>query len=97
MKIAPLMEEYTRHPAVIKATLPHTGQHNDDAMSRIFFTDLDILEPDIDLGVGSGSHAAQPAGIMVGIEKAVLSLHPDLVGVVGDVNSTMACAIVVAK
>ena len=61
MKIAPLMKEYARHPETMKVTLLHTGQHYDDVMSRVFFSDLEIREPDIDLAVGSGSHAVQTA------------------------------------
>ena len=97
MKIAPLMKEYARHPEAIRATLLHTGQHYDDIMSRVFFSDLEIREPDIDLAVGSGSHAVQTAKVMIGFEEAVLKLRPDLVVVVGDVNSTMACTLVAAK
>ncbi len=97
MKMAPLMKEYAKYPAAIKATLLHTGQHYDNSMSRVFFSDLGIREPDIDLGVGSGSHAEQTAKVMVGFEKALLNLRAELVVVVGDVNSTMACTIVAAK
>ena len=97
IKIAPLMKEYTKFPEAIKATLLHTGQHYDRDMSQVFFSDLGIREPDIALGVGSGSHAVQTARVMIGFEEAVLRVQPDLVLVVGDVNSTMACTIVAAK
>jgi UDP-N-acetylglucosamine 2-epimerase (non-hydrolysing) len=97
MKIAPLIKEYAKHGDAIKVTLLHTGQHYDDAMSRVFFSDLGIPQPDIDLGVGSASHAVQTAKVMIGFEEQLLKLRPNLVVVVGDVNSTMACTIVAAK
>jgi UDP-N-acetylglucosamine 2-epimerase (non-hydrolysing) len=97
MKIAPLMSEFAKHPGEIKATLLHTGQHYDDAMSRVFFSDLGIPEPDINLEVGSGSHAVQTARVMIRFEEEILRLRPHLVMVVGDVNSTMACTLVSAK
>ncbi len=96
IKIAPLVEEMHRHPDV-KQILLHTGQHYDDKMSRVFFDELQIPEPDIYLGVGSGSHAEQTARVMVEFEKALLDIRPDVVVVVGDVNSTLACAITAAK
>jgi UDP-N-acetylglucosamine 2-epimerase (non-hydrolysing) len=96
MKIAPLAEEMQRYPE-IKQALLHTGQHYDDKMSRIFFDELGIPSPDIYLGVGSGSHAEQTARVMVAFEKALLERKPDLVIVVGDVNSTLACALTAAK
>ena len=96
MKIAPLIEEMNRYPDITWSLL-HTGQHYDDRMSRIFFTDLGLPEPDIYLGVGSGSHAEQTARVMLAFEKVLLDRKPDLVIVVGDVNSTMACAITAAK
>ena len=77
--------------------LVHTGQHYDENMSKVFFRDLGLPAPDVDLGVGSGSHAEQTARIMVAFEKIALEKRPDLVVVVGDVNSTMACALVSAK
>lgn len=75
----------------------HTGQHYDEAMSKVFFDDLGMPEPSEYLGVGSGSHAVQTANVMIGLEKVFLDRKPDLVNVVGDVNSTMAAAIVAAK
>jgi UDP-N-acetylglucosamine 2-epimerase (non-hydrolysing) len=96
MKIAPLVEEMKRY-AEIEQILVHTGQHYDHQMSRIFFDQLDIPEPDIYLGVGSGSHSEQTAKVMMGFEPVVLEKSPDLVVVVGDVNSTLACALVAAK
>ena len=77
--------------------LVHTGQHYDDGMSDLFFRDLGLPKPDIHLGVGSGTHAEQTGRIMVEFEKVCLREKPDLVMVVGDVNSTVACALVAAK
>lgn len=96
MKIAPLVEEM-RHFADIQAVLLHTGQHYDDKMSQIFFDELGIPQPDVYLGVGSSSHAEQTARVMVGLEKVLLAQRPDVVVVVGDVNSTLACALTAAK
>lgn len=78
-------------------TLVHTGQHYDEAMSKVFFEELGIPRPDIDLNVGSGSHAAQTATIMTAFEPVVQSTSPRMVIVVGDVNSTIACALVSVK
>jgi UDP-N-acetylglucosamine 2-epimerase (non-hydrolysing) len=96
MKIAPLMAEYGGRQAV-EAVLVHTGQHYDQAMSRLFFSELGIPQPDINLEVGSGSHAAQTAEIMRRFEPVVLDTKPDVVVVVGDVNSTIACGLVAVK
>jgi UDP-N-acetylglucosamine 2-epimerase (non-hydrolysing) len=96
MKIAPLMEAYKDYPA-IEATLVHTGQHYDEKMSKLFFEQLAIPRPDINLEVGSGSHAKQTAMIMQRFEEVVLEAKPDAVVVVGDVNSTIACALVASK
>jgi len=96
MKIAPLVEEMRRYPD-IRQRLLHTGQHYDEAMSQVFFDELGIPRPDIYLGVGSGSHAEQTARVMVGFEQVLLEERPDVVVVVGDVNSTLACAITAAK
>mgnify|MGYP001591148918 CR=1 FL=1 len=96
MKIAPLMAEYRRRDHV-HAVLVHTGQHYDEKMSRLFFSELGIPQPDINLEVGSGSHAAQTAEIMRRFEPVVLDAKPDVVVVVGDVNSTIACGLVAAK
>ena len=75
----------------------HTGQHYDDKMSDIFFTELDLPSPDVNLGVGSGTHAQQTAEIMVGLEREFTTRSPGLVMVYGDVNSTVAAALVAAK
>jgi UDP-N-acetylglucosamine 2-epimerase (non-hydrolysing) len=96
MKAAPLMREFAGRGG-IDARLVHTGQHYDENMSKIFFEDLELPEPDIYLGVGSGSHAEQTARVMVEFEKVALAERPDLIVVVGDVNSTMACSIVGSK
>lgn len=81
----------------IQYMLVHTGQHYDDFMSGAFFRDLGLPEPDVHLGVGSGSHAVQTAEIMKKFEQALLGGRPDVVVLVGDVNSTLACALVTAK
>ena len=96
MKIAPIVEEMKKAPG-LNGVLVHTGQHYDEGMSDVFFRDLGVPVPDVHLGVGSGSHAEQTARIMVEFEKVCLREKPDLVVVVGDVNSTMACTIVAAK
>jgi UDP-N-acetylglucosamine 2-epimerase (non-hydrolysing) len=81
----------------VKQTVVHTGQHYDANMSDVFFSQLEIPTPDVNLGVGSGSHARQTADIMTGFEPVVLERRPDLVLVYGDVNSTVAAALVCAK
>ena len=96
MKIAPLMSAYRRNEA-IEPLLIHTGQHYDENMSRLFFHDLGIPEPDFNLEVGSGSHAVQTAEIMKSFEPVVLRSRPDAVLVVGDVNGTIACGLVAVK
>ncbi len=96
MKIAPLVHEMRRHDGIVQ-TLLHTGQHYDDKMSAIFFHQLDIPQPDIYLGVGSGSHAEQTAKVMLAFEHVLMGSRPDMVVVVGDVNSTLACALTAAK
>jgi len=96
MKIAPLMAEYGRRQGV-QAILVHTGQHYDQAMSRLFFSELGIPQPDVNLEVGSGSHAAQTAEIMKRFEPVLTQYQPDVVVVVGDVNSTIACGLVAVK
>ena len=104
MKIAPLMKAIGKHNAnrrngspTIAARLLHTGQHYDDAMSEVFFRELGIQPPDFNLGVGSGTHAAQTAKVMTGFEVVCKREKPDWVVVVGDVNSTMACTLVCSK
>ena len=96
MKIAPLMWEIARREG-ISARLVHTGQHYDQRMSQLFFEQLNIPRPDTDLGVGSGSHAVQTAEVMKRFEPVLLDDRPDAVVVVGDVNSTLACALVSVK
>ncbi len=96
MKIAPLMDAYKSFPE-IEPIIVHTGQHYDEKMSDLFFRQLGIPEPDINLGVGSASHAQQTAKIMETFEPVVLEYKPDYVLVVGDVNSTIACALVATK
>jgi len=96
MKIAPILEEIRKYPN-LEPILVHTGQHYDYEMSQVFFDELDIPKPDVYLEVGSGSHAVQTAKIMMTFEESVIQHKPDLILVVGDVNSTMACAIVGAK
>ena len=96
MKIAPLMHQL-KGDTDIKPILVHTGQHYDSQMSGRFFEELGIPAPDINLEVGSASHAEQTAKIMIGFEKVCLEENPDFVLVVGDVNSTVACTLVAAK
>ncbi|MFO0917738.1 MAG: UDP-N-acetylglucosamine 2-epimerase (non-hydrolyzing) [Planctomycetaceae bacterium] len=96
MKVAPVMRAFQRRPEA-RQTLLHTGQHYDANMSDIFFEQLGIPRPDVALGVGSGSHAVQTAQIMTQFEQAVLDRQPDWVLVYGDVNSTVAAALVCAK
>jgi len=97
MKVAPLVEAMNRRSADFQSILVHTGQHYDAAMSDAFFRDLEMPEPDVDLGVGSSSHAIQTAEVIRAFEPYVTSGRPDWVVVVGDVNSTVACALVCAK
>jgi len=103
MKAAPLVFAVRDHNSRVERTenircvLVHTGQHYDEAMSGSFFSDLSLPQPDIQLGVGSGSHAVQTAEIMRRFEGVLLQEQPDVVVVVGDVNSTVACALVASK
>lgn len=97
MKTAPVMAEMSRRPAEFEQLLVHTGQHYDFEMSEVFFLDLGMPTPDHFLNVGSGSHAEQTARIMIAFEPVVRDWRPDWVVVVGDVNSTVACALVCAK
>lgn len=107
MKAAPIISAIRAHNEAsaaghaktdrVDTVLVHTGQHYDEAMSGAFFTDLSLPKPDIYLGVGSGSHAAQTAEIMRQFEGVVLAEKPDAVIVVGDVNSTVACTLVISK
>ena len=97
MKIAPIIRELNKHRDVFSYQLIHTGQHYDSSMSDVFFEELEIPKPDFHLNVGSGSHAEQTAKIMIAYEPICAEEKPDLVMVVGDVNSTLACAIVAKK
>ncbi len=103
MKVAPLVDAVKAHNATcaeacrIKQLIVHTGQHYDDKMSKLFFDDLEIPKPDINLEVGSASHAVQTAEIMKRFEPVLLTERPDYVLVVGDVNSTIACSLVAVK
>src|SRR6266852_6575369 len=95
MKAAPVVAALQEHG--VRQTIVHTGQHYDAFMSDVFFQQLGIPEPDINLAVGSGSHTVQTAEIMTRFEPVVVERRPDLVLVYGDVNSTMAAALVCAK
>jgi UDP-N-acetylglucosamine 2-epimerase (non-hydrolysing) len=95
MKAAPVMAALSKRG--MAQTLVHTGQHYDTNMSAVFFHQLGMPEPDVNLGVGSGSHAVQTAEVMVRLEQVLLERKPDWVVVYGDVNSTMAAALVCAK
>jgi len=97
MKVAPIVEAMKRREREFTPLVVHTGQHYDATMSDAFFNDLDLPQPDVYLGVGSGSHAAQTAAVMKQFEPVVLEEQPDWVLVVGDVNSTLACALVCVK
>lgn len=97
MKAAPLLKQLQLHSDKFEASLIHTGQHYDYELSQLFFEQLKMKPPDIFLGVGSGSHAYQTAQIMMRLEELLIEKKPDLVIVFGDVNSTMAGAIVAAK
>lgn len=97
MKVAPLHKEFLKHADRVRHLIVHTGQHYDKAMSKVFFEDLELPQPDFYLGVGSGTHAEQTAKIMVEFEKVLLQVRPELVIVVGDVNSTVACSLVSVK
>jgi UDP-N-acetylglucosamine 2-epimerase (non-hydrolysing) len=97
MKVAPIMRELKKYSGRFEYRLVHTGQHYDQDMSDVFFKELGIPRPDFHLEVGSGSHAEQTANVMVRYEKVCREDVPDLVMVVGDVNSTLACAVVAKK
>ena len=97
MKVAPIVAAMAMYPARFEQILIHTGQHYDDNMSKVFFEELELPQPDIYLGVGSGSHAQQTARIMLAFEPVLLEHRPDWVIVVGDVNSTVACSLTAAK
>jgi UDP-N-acetylglucosamine 2-epimerase (non-hydrolysing) len=97
MKIAPIMREMAQYPDQFEQILVHTGQHYDANMSQVFFDELDLPRPDVNLEVGSGSHAVQTAEVMTRFEPVLLDFKPDWMIVPGDVNSTLACTLVAAK
>lgn len=97
MKVAPIVAAMKRREREFAPLVVHTGQHYDAAMSDSFFGDLELPEPDVYLNVGSASHAAQTAAVMERFEPVLLKENPDWVLVVGDVNSTLACALVCSK
>src|SRR3989442_1575137 len=97
MKVAPLVSAMKRRTTDFQSITVHTGQHYDAAMSDAFFRDLNMPEPEVYLGVGSASHAVQTAAVMQAFEPVVEKEKPDWVIVVGDVNSTLACALVCVK
>jgi UDP-N-acetylglucosamine 2-epimerase (non-hydrolysing) len=97
MKVAPLHKAFKKYNGTVKHLICHTGQHYDEKMSKVFFDDLELPKPDFYLGVGSGSHAEQTAKVMVEFEKILLEEKPDLIIVVGDVNSTIACSLTASK
>jgi UDP-N-acetylglucosamine 2-epimerase (non-hydrolysing) len=97
MKVAPLHKALQPHSDSFRHLIVHTGQHYDETMSKVFFQDLELPHPDFYLGVGSGSHAQQTAKIMLELEKVLEAQKPDLVIVVGDVNSTVASSLVSVK
>lgn len=97
MKIAPIHRALSSTPGIFRPVLVHTGQHYDENMSQVFFDELGIPEPDYFLGIGAGSHAQQTARTMIAFEEVIFKETPDWVIVVGDVNSTLACALVAVK
>ena len=96
VKIAPLWKECRKHP-IFSPYIIHTGQHYDYEMSKLFFKEFSLPEPHFSLNTGSETHSVQIAKIMMGFEKIVHKKRPDLIIVVGDVNSTLACGLVAAK
>jgi UDP-N-acetylglucosamine 2-epimerase (non-hydrolysing) len=97
MKAAPIIREMDRQSDDFQQLLVHTGQHYAPKMSQVFFDELDLPQPNVNLDVGSGSHAWQTAQIMIRFEPILLEFNPDWVVVYGDVNSTLACSIVCSK
>lgn len=95
MKVKPVLDALDDRG--VDTVLVHTGQHYDQQMSQVFFDELGLREPEHHLGAGSGSHAEQTARVMVAFEQLVADVAPDVVVVFGDVNSTVACALVAAK
>lgn len=97
MKAAPLLKQLQKYQDSFHVRLIHTGQHYDDNLSKFFFEDLNLPEPDIYLGTGSGTHAEQTGKVMTALEQEFLKDRPDLVMVFGDINSTMAAGLVTSK
>jgi UDP-N-acetylglucosamine 2-epimerase (non-hydrolysing) len=97
IKAAPLLAELKKYDRIFESLLVHTGQHYDRNLSELFFDQLKMPQPDIYLGVGSGSHSRQTAAIMIGLEDAFIEHKPNMIIVFGDVNSTLAAALVAAK
>src|SRR5207237_5037270 len=96
MKVAPVLRAGRKVPG-LQQVLIHTGQHYDAAMSEAFFQDLGLPPPNISLEIGSGTHAEQTGGVMIAYERACRESKPDWTVVVGDVNSTAACALAATK
>ncbi len=96
-KVAPIMAEMAKYPDKFSQVLVHTGQHYDYNMSQVFFEQLSMPRPDEFLNVGPGSHAVQTASVMTAFEQVIMKHRPNWVMVVGDVNSTLACALVCSK
>src|SRR5207249_7703254 len=100
VKIAPILDALDRRRRLgndVETLLVHTGQHYSSELSDVFFEELGIAAPDVNLGIGSGTHAQQTANIMLNFEPVLLDHRPDVLLLVGDVNSTLACALVAAK
>ena len=97
MKIAPILRAFGNPQGRFESVLVHTGQHYDASMSDVFFSQLGLAAPDIQLGIGPGSQGAQTGRMMAALEIVVDEQQPDLVVVVGDVNSTLAATLVAAK
>jgi len=97
MKIAPIHKAFEKYSDSITHLICHTGQHYDEKMSKVFFEDLELPKPHFYLGIGGGTHAEQTGKIMIEFEKVLFAEKPDLVIVVGDVNSTIACTLTAAK
>src|SRR4051812_7239144 len=97
MKAAPVLRALDKYKRSLRQVLVHTGQHYGENMSEVFFSELGIPKPDVNLHVGSGSHAEQTAAIMTAYEPVAMQYKPDFTVVYGDVNSTVATALVCAK
>lgn len=97
MKVAPLYRAFEATQGRLRTRIVHTGQHYDAKMSDVFFEQLEMPHPHVYLGIGGGTHAQQTAKVMMAFEEVVLAERPDLVLVVGDVNSTLACSVVASK